>query len=79
MSWNYRLMAQEQDGEIFLQIHEVYYDDNKVPHLYSEEGVSIFSESVEGVKWVLEKMSEATTKPILWAGDKFPDEYQDEI
>ena len=74
MSWNHRILAHKEKGEIFFQIHEVYYDTNGNPDGYTTNPVLIGSETVKGITWVLHKMLECRKKPILWAGEKFPNE-----
>jgi len=73
--WNYRILAKEYNDEVYFQIHEVYYDSNEKPNGYTENPISVGAETVDGIKWVLSKMAEAYEKPILWCGDKFPNEY----
>jgi len=72
MGWNHRILAHEFKGEIFLQIHEVYYNENGIPDSYTERAISVGSETIKGITWTLNKMLECRNKPILWAGDKFP-------
>ena len=40
MGWNHRILAHEYKGEVYLQIHEVYYDEegklNDVVETYHE-------------------------------------------
>lgn len=74
MPWNYRILAVEYKEEIYLQIHEVHYDENGVPNSYTENPVSIGSESIKGIKWSLNKMNDATKKPVLWGDHRFPNE-----
>jgi hypothetical protein len=75
MGWNHRVLAHEHKGEIYFDIHEVYYDDNGTPNGYTENPVSVGGESLKGIGWTLNRMKECLKKPILWAGDKFPNEY----
>lgn len=74
MTWNYRVLAHEIDGEVFFAIKSVYYEGNK-PVSYSDTPSVIFEDSLEWVKKTLNLMEEATKKPILWANDKFPKKY----
>lgn len=74
MSWNHRIMAHDENNEIYLQIHDVYYDENNIPHSYTSKPVTIGGHNIKQIKQTLNKMLECTTKPILWAGDKFPNE-----
>lgn len=77
MGWNHRILAHEIDGEIYLQIHEVHYSEKGIPNGYTENAISVGGEDLKAISWTLDKMKECTKKPILWAGDKFPDEYID--
>ena len=74
MGWNHRILAHKDGDEMYLQIHEVYYDKDGKPDGYTANGVSVGAESLDGIKWVLEKMKECATKPILLADD-FPKVY----
>ena len=62
-NWNYRVMEHENEKENTFQIHEVYYDEDGVAG-YHING-QIKSQSLEDLKWTLEKMLEATNKEIL--------------
>lgn len=68
MYWNYRILAEEHDGEVYLQIYHVYYDENDVPYSYHENPAPIGSETIKGITWTLNKMLVSRTKPILWSG-----------
>lgn len=74
MSWNHRILAHKDGDNMYFQIHEVYYDKNGTADGYTKEGVSVGAESLDGIKWVLDKMKECAFKPILLAYD-FPKEY----
>lgn len=74
MGWNYRILAHEHNGEVYLQIHEVYYNENNIPDSYTEKAVPVGGEDLKSITWTLNKMLECRTKPILWAGEKFPNE-----
>lgn len=76
MSWNHRVMAHEYKDEVYFKIHEVYYDVEGVPDSYTADAISIGGESLKDMKWTLDKMQECLSKPILYAGDKFPKEYK---
>ena len=76
MSWNHRILAHENEyGEIYFKVHEVYYENN-VPNGYTVNSATVESETLKGIKWTLNKMKEATKKPILWAGERFPNEFE---
>lgn len=73
--WNHRIMVSEHEGEPYFQIHEVYYNEKGVPVSHTKEPIGVCGDSIEEILWVLEKMGECTKKPVLWLGDKFPQEY----
>lgn len=85
MSWNYRLMAIERTDEVanklnitepYFEIRTCYYDEGKtIPHSYADRGHPIGGEYVEDILVDLEYQSIALGKPIIWAGEKFPQEY----
>ena len=74
MSWNHRVLAHKEGDEIYFQIHEVYYDEGGLPNGYTSNGVSVGGDNLDDINWVLDKMIECTSKPILLAYD-FPNEY----
>lgn len=76
MTFNHRVLAHEHDGDVYFEIHEVYYNKKFKPILHTENPVSVGGESIEEILWVLERMKSCLDKPILWAGDKFPKEYK---
>lgn len=78
MSWNYRLMAHTLNGDVFFDMHEVYYNKKGRPNSYTEKGVSAGGEDLEGIYETLELMKLALKKPIIHAGDKFPQIYTHE-
>ncbi len=76
MSWNYRILAFKQKGEIYFQMYEFYYDKNNKPNGYTDKPIRVSGDSLKSIKWVLKKMKKATKKPILWSGKKFPKKYK---
>jgi hypothetical protein len=74
MSWNHRILAHKDGDEVYFEIHEVYYDEDGKPISYTADGANVGSESLDGIKRVLDKMKECVNKPILSADD-FPNEY----
>jgi len=74
MSWNHRILAHEYNGDVYLQIHEVYYNENNEPDAYTDRPVSIGGEDVKEITWTLNKMLSCRNKPILWADERFPQE-----
>lgn len=76
MSWNHRILAHKDGDEMYFEIHEVYYDKEGKPDSYTANGVSVGAESLDGIKWVLDKMKECLDKPILSA-ENFPNIYKE--
>ena len=74
MGWNHRILAHEHNGDVYLQIHEVYYNENGIPSNYTERAAVVGSETIKGITCTLNEMLKCNTKPILWAGEKFPNE-----
>lgn len=79
MSFNYRVLAKKYKGDVYFDIHCVYYDNQSTPIGYSETPSTITSETVEEISSTLDKMKEALTKPIIWYGDKFPELYKEKV
>lgn len=75
MTWNHRILAHETKDGFFFQVHEVYYNKDYNPISYTENAVSIVGNNLDEINWSLDKIKECTNKPILYAGDKFPNEY----
>lgn len=82
MTWNYRVMRSDytypepdDDGnpitETSFAIHEVYYSTDGNPISHTVNAVSVTSQSIDGLDWVLDRMREAISKPVLTAED-FP-------
>ena len=65
MSWNYRVVEDDFEGEKYFGIHEVYYDTSGQPESCSELPARVSAESLEGVRGELVRMLEALEKPPL--------------
>jgi hypothetical protein len=74
MSWNHRVLAHENNGDIYFQIHEVYYSNDGVPNSYSSNPIHIGGEEINHLRWTLMNASVCLKKPFIWAGEKFPAE-----
>lgn len=81
--WNHRVLAHAPSAEAlkifsevdtYFQIHEVYYKDN-IPDAYTLEPITVGGDSLADIEWTLLYMLGCLTKPLLWAGDRFPEEY----
>lgn len=73
--WNHRVMAHIYEGEVYFKIHEVHYKKKNIPYLYSKNTETIEGDSVKSLKWTLKKMKDCLKKPILYYGERFPEEY----
>jgi hypothetical protein len=75
--WNHRVLVTEHKGELYFQIHEVYYTKGK-PDSYTANPVSLGADTIDGLRWTLKHMKKCLVKPALWGDDRFPSEYEDE-
>ena len=68
MSWNYRVMRHEIKGsnptEYWFGIHEVYTDANG-KESWTEDNVTPLGETLDGLRWTLERMLDATRKTVV--------------
>jgi hypothetical protein len=91
MTWQHRILAtrshyphlpEESRLETTFAIYEVYLDETGQPTGYGDpQIVASADDNAEGIRWMLQNMNEALTRPILWATDDldehfFPEEYQ---
>jgi hypothetical protein len=83
--WNYRVLQKRGDGEVFYQIHEVYYDEEGRPRAATVDPPGVHGDSLEDLEWSLEQMKLALTKPVLTDQDfegsatLWPSDYRPEI
>lgn len=75
MEWNYRILAHREDTEIYFEIHEVYYDANGKPEGYAEGGINVSGENIKAILLELDSIRACSNLPVLWGGDRFPEEY----
>lgn len=70
MSWNHRVTKRIHnhkylhEPETLFEIREVFYDENGDITAIAETP-DIISDSVDGLKWTLNKMLESCEKPII--------------
>jgi hypothetical protein len=70
--WNHRVIRHDEDesGEVWFAIHEVFYRDNK-PVMWTEDGIRLVGESPEDLVETINRIQESLKKPILKiVGDK---------
>lgn len=65
MTWNYRIIKHEENGETYYAIHEVYYDKNGKPEAVTKESIAAQDDTPEGIKQQLEWMLLALKEPTL--------------
>lgn len=76
MTWNYRLMVHpDGSGGMWFEIHEVYYDENGKPGSYTINPADVSGGNIDDIMFSLNAMKEVLNRPILWLGDKFPEEF----
>lgn len=63
--WNHRVVKHTHPcGSVELAIHEAHYD-GKVAEAITTDPTAPVADSVDELRWVLEKMIEALDKPVL--------------
>lgn len=78
MDYNFRVLAHLVGRTVVFQIHDVYYnDEDGSPEGYNMESAKLKTRDVKDFRLMLEKMYECLDKPILWSGDRFPEEFND--
>ena len=78
MSWNYRILAHE-DLDTYFQIHEVYYNEEGKPDAHAKCGAIIGTDILSEMKDEIDLISSCLSKPVLWAGNRFPEEYKETV
>lgn len=76
MSWDYRIMAHKYNDGVYLKIHEVYYNKKGKPKSYTKNHITIVGIDLDDIEREIQMINIAFKKPILWYGDKFPEEYK---
>lgn len=70
MSWNHRVIKRVHnhkylhEAEVFYEIREVFYDENGKVNGWAEMP-DVIADSVDGLKWTLNKMMESLDKAII--------------
>lgn len=63
MTWNYRILSYEENGEPRYKFVEAYY--NKDQEVIGYCDASMFADSVDGLQEFADRLLQATAKPIL--------------
>lgn len=69
-----KFMAVESDS-ITLGVHIVYYDKERKAIAYNENPECIIGDTIIELETIQKHIIAAIHKPVLWAGEKFPEEY----
>jgi hypothetical protein len=64
-TYNHRIIRHADGEDSILMIHEVHYDAAGTCRGWSQDGVAVSADSLEGCKEVLVRMARALLKPIL--------------
>lgn len=73
--WNHRVLVEKSKGdELYFYIAEVFYEFGEP--ILSTNAIDVNGESIKDLKWTLDMMKKALSKPILWGGDDFPKVYE---
>lgn len=70
----------EKDQEVYYELHEVYYDNEEKPFMWTEEPVKMYTEDAEELFELIGRMIDAASKRILFIRDEKIeelDEYMD--
>ena len=65
MTWNHRVLAHERKGELTFGIHEVFYNDDGIPDMCTEDAVGVVGDNLAGISQTLRLMLSALIEPIL--------------
>lgn len=68
-------MMTEGCEEPYFELHEVFYKNKHIPRSYTANAITIGADDATDFPEIVCMISEACNKPILYKGDKFPQEY----
>lgn len=80
--WNHRILAHEYEvprynKKVHFYVHEVHYDNGK-PDSYTLNPIVVSGETKGEIRRQIRRMNKCWKKSILWAGPKWPQEYNAE-
>lgn len=70
-------MVDKEDPLLF-SIHTVYYDEKGTPLGYSKSPASPVQPTLKMLKGDMDMFKKAFDLPIIWRGEKFPEEFKEE-
>ena len=73
--WNYRIMVREYLHKYYFSIYEVCYTKENKPKAHSKYSATIEGNTMDDLQFTLSEMKNCLNEPILWLGDKFPQEF----
>lgn len=77
---NYEVVEGETEQEIYYALHEVYYDKDEKPFMWTEEPAKLYADNCEDLIELIGRMLDAASKKVLLVqNDKITelDEYMD--
>ena len=74
MSWNHRVLAEQNGDEVWYAVYEVYYDEESNPNGYGANGVVMGGNQISEIMWQTQMIQKALNKPIL-SKKNFPERF----
>lgn len=65
MTWNHRVCKKTEGTDVLFGFHEAYYNKAGEVAAITAEPIRIFSESVEDLQIILDRLAIAMSKPVL--------------
>lgn len=75
--FNYRVLYHNDEFEDYVSVHNVYYSGD-TPVAYGDIPVPPVGSDLKELQSFIRFTEEALQKPILYAGERFPEEYKPE-
>ena len=66
--WDYRIVRQTKDGDEWLSVQEVYYDEDGTPMAQTMD-LQVEQDTITGMRTQLENMLKALDEPVLDESD----------
>ena len=65
MTWNHRVLAHEHKGELTFAIHEIFYSDDGIPNMCTENAVGVVGDTLPELSATLRLMPVSYTHLTL--------------